>query len=252
MTNTDLTFTDYDLPHAHDSRCWWNHEQARWICPSDRSPAVDVRDMLVVHTALLREFRLAPMAVTRTATDDRKQIARVCEHLRLLCDLLHHHHHGEDTLLWPKLQARVPTTVAGVFDDIAAQHEELDQTVSDVRARLETWTTDPPAGDALADALTRLHDLLRDHLDLEERAVLPLAAMAVTEQEWQAVGEAAVAALPKSLLPLTFGMFAYEGDPAVLAGMLRAAPLVPRKVLPKIAPRVYARRARRVHGTATP
>jgi hemerythrin-like domain-containing protein len=244
--------TNIDLPHAHDSRCWWDHEQARWVCQGDRMPLTDVRDMLVVHTALLREFRLAPQAVRRTPATDRKQAARVAGHLRLLCDLLHHHHHGEDTLLWPKLRERVPGTAAGVFDDVAAQHERLDGAVSGVVDLIAGWTADPSSGERLAASLTELHVLLRDHLDIEERAVLPLAAMAITASEWHAVGEAAVAATPKPVLPLVFGMFAYEGDPAVLAGMLKAAPLVPRKVLPRIAPRIYARRARRLYGTTAP
>jgi hypothetical protein len=42
------------------------------------------------------------------------------------------------------------------------------------------------------------------------------------------------------------------GDPAVLAGMLRAAPALPRLLVPLIAGRVYARRAARVHGTPRP
>ena len=58
--------------------------------------------------------------------------------------------------------------------------------------------------------------------------------------------------MPKPVLVLAFGMFAYEGDPDVLRAMLSSAPAVPRFVVPRIAPRVYARRARGVHGTRTP
>ena len=47
-------------------------------------------------------------------------------------------------------------------------------------------------------------------------------------------------------------MFAYEGDPQVLAGMLQAAPALPRLLVPLVAPRIYARRASRVHGTSRP
>ena len=58
--------------------------------------------------------------------------------------------------------------------------------------------------------------------------------------------------MPKPALALAFGMFTYEGDPVVLRAMLASAPLVPRTLLPLIAPRLYARRARRIHGTARP
>ncbi len=54
------------------------------------------------------------------------------------------------------------------------------------------------------------------------------------------------------VLPLAFGMFAYERDPAVLRDMLRTAPALPRFLLPRIAPRVFTRRAVQVHGTPRP
>ena len=82
--------------------------------------------------------------------------------------------------------------------------------------------------------------------------MLPLAAALLSEAEWNAVGEAAVVTMPKPDLALAFGMFAYEGDPEVLRTMLHGAPAVPRYLLPKIAPLLYRRRARRVYGTPTP
>ncbi len=44
----------------------------------------------------------------------------------------------------------------------------------------------------------------------------------------------------------------YRADPEVIRGMLSHAPLVPRLLMPWLAPRAYARYARRLHGTATP
>jgi hypothetical protein len=69
--------------------------------------------MLVVHTALLREFRLAAPAVARVPVGRRGQSRRVGRHLELLCDLLHHHHHGEDELLWPVLRRRLSPDAVG-------------------------------------------------------------------------------------------------------------------------------------------
>jgi iron-sulfur cluster repair protein YtfE (RIC family) len=210
--------------------------------------------MLVVHTALLREFRLAPAAVARAPLDAAKALRSVDRHLGLLCDLLHHHHAGEDALLWPLLRARLPETAAALVDTVEAQHAALDDSlhrVTDARVR---WRDQRNAAgrDALIEQLRRLHGLLSEHLDAEERTVLPVAAGVLTDAEWHAIGEAAVAAMPKSVLPLTFGMFAYEGDPAVLKDMLRTAPPVPRLLLPRLAPLVYARRATQIHGTARP
>ena len=253
--------------HEHTNRCWWNPDEARWVCREeaptpDRAAArtgpdralVDVRDMIVVHTAMLREFRLAAAAVTRTPPGDRRQVRAVAGHLRFLCDMLHHHHDGEDALLWPKLRQRTPRSAGRLIDGVEAQHRDLDAAVQRVQDLRDAWSGQPDVThrDRLAAELDKLHALLSDHLDLEERALLPLAASALTVEEWHAIGDAAVAAMPKAALPLAFGMFAYEGDPAVLRDMLETAPPLPRKLLPLIAPRVYARRARRIHGTARP
>ena len=51
---------------------------------------------------------------------------------------------------------------------------------------------------------------------------------------------------------LVFGMFAYEGDPEVLAVMLAAAPAPVRFLALHVAPRIYARHAARIHGTPRP
>jgi hemerythrin-like domain-containing protein len=251
--------------HTHTSGCWWNPDQARWVCHSTPGPApaataapeaplVDVRDMVVVHTALLREFRLAPAAIERVDDGDRRRAAVVDRHVGFLCDLLHHHHAGEDELLWPLLRARLDAAGVRLLDAVEAQHADLDAALRTVAAQRAAWTqsADPTTRDALGGGVRRLHLLLAAHLELEERAVLPLAAAHLTEGEWGAVGEAAVAAMPKPALLLAFGMFAYEGDPAVLRAMLASAPALPRMLLPRVAPRVYARRALAVHGSARP
>lgn len=69
----------------------------------------DTRDMLVVHTALRREFRRAPdlvRAATSAASADTGACERVADHVAWLLGFLHHHHDGEDRLLWPLLRDR--------------------------------------------------------------------------------------------------------------------------------------------------
>lgn len=50
---------------------------------------VDVRDMVVVHTALLREFRLASAAVRRAQQGSSAQRKAVLGHLDLMCGRAH-------------------------------------------------------------------------------------------------------------------------------------------------------------------
>lgn len=259
-----MTSSEHTATHVHDRSCFWAPDRATWVCAApaaDAAPGptvdddlVDVRDMVVVHTALLREFRLAAPAVVRTTPGDRKRAATVDDHLQFVCDLLHHHHEGEDELLWPVLRPRVGTEAQAVIDAAEEQHAGLDAALGRVGAARSSWRAEPSAAhrDVLAAALQELHGLLAEHLELEERALLPLAAAGLTHAEWHALGASAVAALPKPVLPLVFGMFAYEGDPAVLRAMLAPAPALPRMLIPRIAPRAYARRAARVHGTRRP
>ncbi|QIG41838.1 hemerythrin domain-containing protein [Nocardioides anomalus] len=215
---------------------------------------VDVRDMLVVHTALLREFRLAPAAVRRVAHDDRRQAFAVERHLDLVCGLMHHHHVGEDELLWPVLSPRLDARATPLLDVAEAQHAGIEAALDRVSGARLSWLggADDASREELADALSRLHALLAEHLEHEERHLLPLAAAHLSEAEWHAIGDAGARSVPKRDLMLVFGMFAYEGDPEVLRLMLASAPPPVRFLVPRIAPRVYARRARRVHGTPTP
>ena len=218
------------------------------------TPAVDTRDMLVVHDAVRREYGLAPAQVRAVAPGDATRAAVVADHLDLLGSLLHHHHAGEDRLLWPVLQPRVPAEVAATVASMEQQHEGISEALDDVGEALPRWRSGAaePHREALAAALERLLERVTEHLAAEERHILPLAAEHMTPAEWQRLGEEGLGSLEKRRLPLVLGMLMYRADPVVIAGMLAHAPLLPRLLMPFLAPRAYARYARRVHLTATP
>ncbi len=222
--------------------------------PAPEAATIDVRDMVVVHTALLREFRLAGAAVHRAHDGTRKQVDAVLTHLELMCALLHHHHTGEDELLWPVLAPRLSAAERALVDVAESQHAGIEKALVSVETARARWAKrrDEQAADDLVTALDRLHELVREHLEAEERYLLPLAAAHLTASEWGAIGQAGAASTPKSAMLLVFGMFAYEGDPEILAMMLHAAPPPVRFLVPRLAPRVYARYAARVHGTRRP
>jgi hemerythrin-like domain-containing protein len=214
---------------------------------------VDTRDMVVVHTAMLRELRLAPAAVERaSASGSSRHRARTARHLRFLLDLLEHHHAGEDELLLPLLRARVPKPSLAAVGTGEEQHARIERHLAEARRGLGQWERDNAHAAALAAELTALHAAVEPHLRSEERDVLPLAAAYLRAAEWEAIGAAGAASVPKSALMMVFGMFMYEGDPEVLRAMLAPAPPPVRVLVPLGAPRVYARRCRRIHGTAQP
>ena len=210
--------------------------------------------MIDVHTAMLREFRLAPSAVARVPTGARRATRRVDAHLTLLCDLLHHHHSGEDELLWPPLRSLLPAGGQALLDAAEAQHAGIDRVLDQVNTARGQWRNevDDTSRDSLIAALHRLHELLAEHLDTEERTLLLLAAAHLTRGQWAAVGAAGAASIPKSKMLLVFGMFSYEGDPDVVTDMLHSAPPPARVMVPLIAPRIYARHAKRIHGSPRP
>lgn len=219
----------------------------------DQRELVDTRDMLVLHRALTREFRLAPAAVRRVTPGDRKQARRVDEHLGFICDLLHEHHVGEDEIVWPTLRARLPAADLRLLDKVELQHGGINAELERVKAARRGWLDQPDFthGTALAGELETLHGLVVEHLADEERDILPLAAAYLSDPEWRAIGQSLQALSPKALL-LGAGMCIYKADPEVIAMMFKAIPAPVRVIVPLISSRMYARHNFRIHGTREP
>ena len=216
--------------------------------------AVDVREMIVVHTAMLREFRLLPDAVRAVPQGDVRRARPVVDHVRFMLDLLHHHHESEDILLWPPLRKRATLAEVALIDDGEGQHEELAQAIETTVAALDGWAGTANTEDRATTAagIERVHNSLEAHLDFEERRLLPLVSTLLTHEEWAAISEVARSAVPPKQRTLALGMFLYEGDPAVVASMMSGTPMLVRKVVSILGRRAYAAHARALYGTATP
>ncbi len=214
----------------------------------------DTRDMLVVHGAFRREFRLAPGLVRRTHAGDVDRAKLVADHIALITTFLHLHHNGEDRHLWPMVLRNVDEAAAPVVLLMEAHHEAMSaqmDAIEELRGRFEA-TAGEAEREELAGACDRLVTLLNEHLDAEEARILPLAAQHISAQEWATLGEEGMGDIPKKQLPLAFGMMTHEGDPEVVAEMIAKAPLLVRLIVPPLARRAFKRYALRVHGTATP
>jgi hemerythrin-like domain-containing protein len=210
----------------------------------------DTRDMLVVHAAFRREFRQALEIVRGIPPGHHARVRQVAAHVTLLLQFLHLHHAGEDRLLWPKLLDRLPADVAPTVGLMERQHEMIHTLIEETTATAMRWrsSSDGTDRDRVAELLDRLIVELAEHLGAEEEQVLPLASRCLTQAEWDQLGEEGLGALPRSRLPLAFGMIMKDADPEVIRGILANVPLIPRVVLPRIGPRVYARYTRRLHG----
>jgi hemerythrin-like domain-containing protein len=187
---------------------------------------IEVRDMGIVHRTLRTTFDESARLL-RAANDPTPQrVAFLADHISLTLDLLHVHHHGEDLKLWPVLVERAPAE-AEMVREVADQHAAVESTIGQVRTLLEVWREAPSASarDSLADSLENLTVVLSAHLDDEERLVVPLAAVTMTQDEWNAIGEHARASIPQEQIFLVFGMLLEPLDADDRAFML--APLPP-------------------------
>jgi hemerythrin-like domain-containing protein len=214
---------------------------------------VDIRDMLVLHAALAREFRLVPAAVGRVEPGDRKQARYVDDHLTLICDMLHEHHGGEDAILWPVLRPRLSADETRLLDKIESQHAGINDSIERVNKARRQWLEKPDRvhRSALSSELQTLYDLVTQHLEDEERDILPLAEAYMSEREWRAINDAGLTLSPKMLL-LAAGLCCYGMDRELIQVILGVIPTPLRPAVIRIGSFMYARRAARVYGTRRP
>lgn len=173
---------------------------------TNQTPIV-VRDMGIVHRTLRATFDESARLIRAETDPAPERVAFLADHVTLTLDLLHVHHEGEDEQLWPVLVERAPAE-AEMVREVADQHSGVDGSIQQVRALLAAWRAAPDAGsrDALADALENLTVTLCAHLDDEERLVVPLAAVTMTQDEWNAIGEHARSSIPQEQIFLVFGL----------------------------------------------
>ncbi|MFI6080815.1 hemerythrin domain-containing protein [Streptomyces sp. NPDC051217] len=217
---------------------------------SKQTGRADVRDMLVVHQAFRDSYSSAPGLVRGVAAGDTRRAATVADHLKLIADFLHLHHKGEDDLLWPKLKERAPADLWPALEVLEAQHVEIDLLVNKSTALRTSWrrTAGVDEGEELAVVLSRLNEGLTEHLALEEDKVLSRVSQYMTDAEWHELGDHAINGLPKSKLPIVFGMLADIAEPEVVDLMLASAPRVPRFLMPRLGPLAYRAHVKKVYG----
>ncbi|EWT00047.1 hypothetical protein N865_12345 [Intrasporangium oryzae NRRL B-24470] len=197
---------------------------------TDQRP--DVHDMVVIHRAFRREFPAAARLIRTTPNGDTARAKVVADHLRLCLGGLEMHHTGEDILLWPLLLKRAaPST--GVVETMQAQHHGIDARVEALTPALAAWQAAPTkaTGEHLATLVNRFSEALFEHLDLEEREVLPLASRHVTAVEWDQMGEHGSETMRSSELPILFGLILEDADAEERARLLAKLPLAVRVLL---------------------
>lgn len=212
---------------------------------TDQRP--NVHEMVVIHRVFRREFSALPRLVRRVTEGDTARAGLVAEHLALILDGLHMHHTGEDAVLWPLLQVRAAPSTA-LVETMQRQHEVVDARTEEVRTLAGAWAEAPTAlgGEQLAQLVEGMAAALFEHLDLEEREILPLVAQHITVEEWQSLGEHGRDAMSLKQLPLMFGAILEDADADERAEMLAQLPVPVRLVLRSLGARQYRRYITRV------
>ena len=148
----------------------------------------------------------------------------------------------------------MPDSVGALTESMHDQHEQLAAHLDAVNAALAVWRVDAAAasGHRLVDALDRTLASLWQHLDDEERHVVPLLEQYVSAAEWDDMVQKGSADADPAELPLMFGMLMYEGDPEIIERALAAMPADARPVITALAAQTFAEHSRAVHGTPTP
>ena len=207
----------------------------------------DVHDMVVVHRVFRRELRLIPQLVREVAPGDTARARVLAGHARLVLRGLEGHHTSEDELLWPKLLERC-TPDAELVHRMEAQHERVHDALEDLGPALDRWEAEarPAVSDEVAAGLDALRTALLEHLDDEEREILPLAARHISQAEWNELGEHGAKKTKFSEMPILFGAVAEEATPEEMVHILSTVPGPVRFLLRTVFAKQYARYISRV------
>ena len=208
-----------------------------------------IQEMVVVHRAFRREFPAVAAMIRRTDEGDTNRATLVADHLRLCLAGLHMHHTGEDVLLWPLLLERAaPST--GLVETMQAQHHGVDVHTDAIIPALAAWQAAPTkaAGERLATLVDDFTAALFEHLDLEEREILPLVSRYITVAEWNQLAEHGKDSMKPNELPIMFGLVLEDADADERARLLSNLPAPIRLLLRTVGAWQFARYVKRLRG----
>jgi hemerythrin-like domain-containing protein len=214
----------------------------------------DSRDMFVVHDMFRRQFKAIPGLVSGVPNGDAAQVAIVADHVEWMVTFLHAHHEGEDQNVWPRLLERLPGQTDPLIYTMEAQHQGLATALDDLAVKAAHWrtTSSGQERDALANGSTDLLLRIAEHLDMEEREVLPLIDKYLTEKEWKQVGGSGLKKMSFGQLKVAFGMILDGATPEQVSIMRHTIPRVPWMVFSILGPRAYVKYDARLHTPHVP
>jgi hemerythrin-like domain-containing protein len=208
------------------------------------SQPINVREMAIVHRMFRTAYQEAAQLVRAGLAPSPGRVTFLADHIDLALMALHYHHEDEEEMLYPKLIERAPEQVA-VTEEVEHEHQQIAATLEAASAACAAWRARPSAetGEALAAALDQLNLTAQPHLDDEEHKVVPLAAVTLTQQEWDAIGKHAVTHIPRNMRGIGFGMLLDALDEDDRAYMMKTVPAPMRLLFPFLVARPWKKYA---------
>jgi hemerythrin-like domain-containing protein len=208
------------------------------------SQPINVRDMAIVHRMFRQAYEEAARLVRAAPAPSAARVTFLADHIDLALAGLHFHHADEDALLYPKLIERAPEQ-AQMTEQVEHEHQLITTALDAASAACAAWRERPSAqaGEALATALDHLNAVVQPHLDDEELKVVPLAAVTLTQREWDALGKAGISKIPRKKRALAFGMLLDALDEEERAYMMKTVPAPMRLLMPVLIERPWRKYA---------
>ncbi|WP_405914224.1 hemerythrin domain-containing protein [Streptomyces sp. NBC_00963] len=215
---------------------------------SASAPGVDTHEMVLIHRVLRREFGHLPR-LFRAAAGDRARSKVIGAHAREMLTFLHTHHTGEDELLFPLLRERA-TLDPELMDRMDAQHAQVDDAVTAIDAELPAWTAsaDAAVGERMAARIDAMMPTLIEHLAEEEREILPIVAVTLTQSEWDALGKHGMSAISLTRRLVILGHITEEADGTERRRFMKVLPAPARVAYKLIGHRQFTRETSKIRG----
>ncbi len=174
---------------------------------ADDQVLTDTSDMIAIHDTIRRAIRDAPGQIKAVSDGDTERARRVADYLSEVFWLLQVHHEGEDELLYPLLEERLPQHKE-LFARMEAQHASVSTGLEHAAHATERFGASASAADGrvAADACESLLVPISEHLLEEEVNVLKLASRVVSAPEWGALPVHALSQYRGERVWLPFGL----------------------------------------------
>jgi hemerythrin-like domain-containing protein len=216
--------------------------------PASAVKASDPWEMALIHRLIRRGFEQAREYVLAAGATSRADA--VAQYIDFHLDGLHAHHSSEDELLWPALRERAGLSTA-LIQRMEEQHVGVHDAVEATRRESAAWAASPTtaAAESLAAALDTVSGRLAEHLAEEERDVVPLIAVHITQAEWHHLGKVAFSKFTPRQRFTAMGEMLEAARPDEAARMMAGLPAPVRVVWRLFGRRRYQRFMNSVRGT---